>query len=163
MVVIYAMKNILNGEIFYIGKTNQLLCKRKAKHKYKSKTHPNRRIYKYIKEHVGGWVNVEFIELTKVEEKEALIIEKEMMYEYGTLGKGNDVDNFCEYLTNTEKGNAVRVYKYETGEFVGEFPSYKKASIYLNIPSSHISDVVNGKRKYHLGYYFEKIEGDKDG
>ena len=72
----------------------------------------------------------------------------------------------CNYGTFKEKSSmskrkSIKVFKYNTKEFVGEFCSVTEASRYLGIIHQSISKVLKGQMKQTHGYYFEYVEGNK--
>ena len=57
---IYKIEYISDPNVFYIGSTVQTLAKRKGQHKTDTIRLPDRKIYKFIREH-GGWVQFQII------------------------------------------------------------------------------------------------------
>lgn len=54
-----------------------------------------------------------------------------------------------------------KVLAYKNGELIGEFESASEAAIKLNCSNEKISNVLNGKRKMHHGYFFQRISINK--
>lgn len=54
-------------------------------------------------------------------------------------------------------GCKINVYVYKSDEYVGTYNSYVECAKQLNIGGSHISDVINGKRKHVSGYTFKRV------
>jgi hypothetical protein len=56
--------------------------------------------------------------------------------------------------TKYKKEYAILVYKYKTGEYVGEYPNQLEASKLLNLHSQNIGRQLNGKANHTGGYTF---------
>lgn len=65
----------------------------------------------------------------------------------GSLKGGN--------ATKYKKEYAILVYKYNTGEYVGEYPNQLEASKALNLHSQNIGRQLNGKANHTGGYTFK--------
>jgi hypothetical protein len=67
---VYKLYDINNPEMFYIGSTFQILCKRLTTHKSKYKSVPHTRpLFKYIDEQYdGAWMNMKIELIEKTEE-----------------------------------------------------------------------------------------------
>ena len=108
---IYTIRCKTDESLIYVGSTIQLLCQRLAKHKYKSKTHPQYTLYNEINNNWDEWY-IELYENYPCSNKEELLKrEGEVIREIGTLNNkiaGRTTKTY--YNDNTYK---IKEYKHQ--------------------------------------------------
>ncbi len=141
---VYELVNLM-GTIEYVGQT----CK------------PKDRLYQHLKYKAidrsghGKFygradilMNIVKSNLTK---KESLILEEKLQNEYG-------LTTDRKKSTPLSKRNTISVYQYSSNKLIGKFESQSEAARQLQLSTTRISLVLNGKQTHHKGYTFKAGE-----
>ena len=135
----YHVYKIVNtkGIIEYIGETKNTYA-RLANHKAKGK-----RFY--------GRDDIDLVIIKSfITKREALDYENILQIEYGFPADRETHGNNA--LKSAWDRNEILVYKYKTGEFVGEFKSQYEAAAILKIHQPGIHNCLKGKQMQTMGY-----------
>lgn len=144
---IYSLTNITENKK-YIGLTSNKYLSERISRGYKKNTKINKAIEKYGKKDFNVEILFETDDKNIAEEKEKYYIKL-----FNTQENGY---NICEggYIN---KENLDRSKKVRCIELNKVFNSCKEAQKIMNIKSSHICDVCNGRRNKCNGFHWEYV------
>lgn len=158
----------------YIGMTGSLLRIRLSRHKSNTNNAWLQQymipLYQAIRA-TGGWDTVRTSEVLQVPDEYADIVERNFIRYYNTTNPtfglnatSGGVRGYTYTPEALERGKprmSVKVYKYDTDEFVGQYDSCQEVCRALGTNSGSVSHMLNGKANHANGYYFKLVSDGK--